>query len=151
MSSPPSDLIEAVVHVVSPQGPDHARAVRALAKAARRVAEDWVVGVQLPVRLGPASEPEPDLYLASGPEERYRSTHPGPEDLVLVIEVSGSTLGYDPGTKLDAYRRSGVAEVWVVDQAGGRLLRFLPGSAVEPQVVTSGVIGHHSGLTVDLW
>ena len=96
-----ADLVEGVVYFVSPRGPDHARAARALVRSARPVADGWVVGVQLPVRLGPASEPEPALYVAAGPEDRYRSTHPGPDELLLVVEVSGPALTYDLTTELD--------------------------------------------------
>ena len=40
---------------------------------------------------------------------------PGPEDVLLLIEVSDTTLSYDRNVKLPLYARSGIPEVWVVD------------------------------------
>jgi Uma2 family endonuclease len=144
-----ADLIEGVVYIVSPQGPAHARVVRALQRASRDLDERFIVGVQLPVQLGPATEPEPDLYIAVGPEERYLSAHPGAEDLELVVEVSDTTLAYDLTTKLDIYRRHHLKELWVIDLAGRRALRYAPIGA-EAQVLSDGVLSHASGLGVDL-
>lgn len=46
---------------------------------------------------------------------RYRSQHPGPDDTLLLIEVSDSTFAYDRGVKLEFYARSGIRDVWIVD------------------------------------
>lgn len=143
-----ADLIEGVVYLMSPQGAGHARAVRALTQASRAVSESFRVGIQLPVRLAESTEPEPDVYVARGPEERYRSAHPGPDDLVLVVEVSDATLVYDMTTKLTAYRNYGVAEVWIIDLNGRRVLRYLRDE--EPVEITAGSIAHSCGLVLDL-
>lgn len=147
-----AELIKGVVYVVPPQGPAHARAVRALERAARALGDGYVVGVQLPIRLDASTEPEPDLYVAAGPESSYRDRHPAAADVQLVVEVSDSTLSFDMTQKLAVYRDHGVAEVWIVDLAGRRVLRFA--GQGEPRAVTSGIIEHPSGLQVDtasLW
>jgi hypothetical protein len=38
----------------------------------------------------------------------YGESLPGPEDLLLVIEVSDTTLGYDRNVKLPLYARVGI-------------------------------------------
>jgi Uma2 family endonuclease len=43
---------------------------------------------------------------------------PGPDDVLLLVEVSDSTLAYDKNVKLPRYARAGVVEVWIVDLAG---------------------------------
>ncbi len=43
-----------------------------------------------------------------------------PADVVLAIEVSDSTHGYDRGLKARTYARAGVPELWVVDVATRR-------------------------------
>jgi Uma2 family endonuclease len=43
---------------------------------------------------------------------------PGPEDVLLVIEVSDTTLGYDRSVKLPLYARAGIREAWIVDLQG---------------------------------
>ena len=75
------------------------------------------------VRLDPDSMPQPDCAMFIKPElgGRVRISEDGyiegaPE---LVAEVATSSVSYDLGSKLDAYRKSGVSEyvVWrVLDQ-----------------------------------
>ncbi|MBY0507198.1 MAG: Uma2 family endonuclease [Bryobacteraceae bacterium] len=69
----------------------------------------------------PTSEPEPDAVVLS---RRFLelSALPRPEELRLVAEVSSSTLYYDSITKARLYSRSGIAEYWVLDLEGRRLL-----------------------------
>jgi Uma2 family endonuclease len=47
--------------------------------------------------------------------------HPTPADVLLVAEVSRSTLRFDRGEKLAAYARCGIREVWIVDLVHHRL------------------------------
>ena len=75
---------------------------------------DWFVGIQDSITLAD-SEPEPDFYAATGPEEKYDARHPGPKDLVLVVEVSDASIGFDRGTKLALYARSKVVQYWIID------------------------------------
>jgi Uma2 family endonuclease len=75
---------------------------------------DWVVGIQDSITL-PDSEPEPDFYAATGPESKYDDRHPSPKDLVLVIEVSDTSLGFDRGMKLAMYAKAKVIEYWIVN------------------------------------
>src|SRR2546423_1534960 len=57
--------------------------------------ERAVVRVQQPIIVGNDSEPQPDLVVARPPRSIYRTRHPGPSDIFLVIEVSDSSLAYD--------------------------------------------------------
>ena len=52
----------------------------------------------------------------------YGESLPGPADVVLVIDVSDTTFGYDRNVKLPLYARAGIGEAWIVD---------LPNNAVE--------------------
>lgn len=59
------------------------------------------------------SAPEPDvLWLVP---KNYFQGHPEPEDVLLLIEVSESSLGYDTGEKAQLYAEAGIAEYWVVN------------------------------------
>ena len=55
---------------------------------------------------------------------RYRDAVPRGEDVLLLVEVSDSSLRYDRGRKLDAYARAGIREVWIVDVNSGRVERY---------------------------
>ncbi|MGH9106255.1 MAG: Uma2 family endonuclease [Acidimicrobiales bacterium] len=131
-----ADLIDGEVHVMSPQTPRHAYALRKLVSALATVQPEYVVSVQSPVRLSPRTEPEPDVCVADGPMERYADRHPGPDDIRLVIEVSVSSLGFDLGEKLRVYARHSVPEVWVVDVGHRQVLMY---SSPEPD---QGVYAH---------
>ena len=61
------------------------------------------------------SEPEPDLVIARGREADYLNHHPYPADIILVIEVSDSTLGFDKTTKLSLYAENNISNYWIVN------------------------------------
>ena len=71
------------------------------------VLERGVVSIQGPLRLSDESEPEPDAMLLKPREDDYTGGHPGPEDVLLLIEVADTTINYDRGIKLAAYARAG--------------------------------------------
>ncbi len=72
-----------------------------------------VLRVQGPVRLDAGSEPQPDLMLLK--RRDYSRGHPGPEDTLLLVEVSDTTIDFDRNAKLPIYARSGIPEVWIVN------------------------------------
>src|SRR5205823_956408 len=67
------------------------------------------------------SEPGPDFFAATGPEEKYDTRHPGPKDLVLVVEVADSSLGFDRNTELPLYAGSRIAQYWIIDVNARRI------------------------------
>jgi Uma2 family endonuclease len=77
------------------------------------VGDEAIVSVQNPVRLNEYTEPQPDLTVIR-PRD-YSLSLPGPEDVLLLIEVSDTTLAYDRGVKLPLYAKAGIREVWIVD------------------------------------
>jgi hypothetical protein len=64
--------------------------------------------VQLPVTLSAISEPESDLAIVRGSLDSFSGRHPGPDDLLVLVEVADSSLGYDRGAKLRVYASAGV-------------------------------------------
>jgi Uma2 family endonuclease len=59
------------------------------------------------------SEPEPDVVIARNRYDNYLDSHPEPADILLVIEVSDSTLKYDQRTKLSLYAEAGISNYWI--------------------------------------
>ena len=74
-----------------------------------------IVTVQNPLRLNGRSEPVPDVMIVKSRADFYEERHPVPEDVLLLIEVSDSTIGYDRRVKLPLYALHRVPEVWIVD------------------------------------
>jgi Uma2 family endonuclease len=59
--------------------------------------------------------PQPDVVLLVPSDDQYESGLPGPESVLLLVEVSDTTLEYDSETKLPLYARNAIPEVWIVN------------------------------------
>jgi Uma2 family endonuclease len=111
------ELIEGEIVEMAAIGTRHFACVNGLTRLlVRSVGDEAIVSVQNPVRLNERTEPQPDLTVIR-PRD-YRLSLPGPEDVLLLIEVSDTTLTYDRGVKLPLYARAGIREVWIVDLSG---------------------------------
>lgn len=113
------ELIDGEIIKMSPIGSPHAGCVSTLDNLVRECLGARVhVRVQNPVRLSLHSEPEPDLAVVVPRADNYRTRHPTPEDVLLIIEVSDTTLPYDRDVKLPLYAAAGIPEVWIADIGG---------------------------------
>ncbi|MCZ6675889.1 MAG: Uma2 family endonuclease [Candidatus Poribacteria bacterium] len=74
-----------------------------------------ILRVQEPIILSDDTEPEPDLALVNPCEDAYLEAHPSSSDILLLIEVSDTTLETDKEIKLPRYAASGIPEVWIVN------------------------------------
>jgi Uma2 family endonuclease len=77
--------------------------------------------ISIPGPAGRTNEPEPDIAVTTAPTTAYTDRHPAPQDLLLVVEVSDSTLRFDLTTKALLYAQVGIQEYWVADIEGRRL------------------------------
>ena len=115
------ELIEGELVEMTAIGTRHFSCVNRLTRMlVMNVGDEAIVSVQNPVRLNEYNEPQPDFTVIR-PRD-YRESLPKPEDVLLLIEVSDTTLAYDRGVKLPLYARAGIREVWIVD---------LPGETIE--------------------
>src|SRR5437773_1108697 len=104
----PIELIEGRLVVAEPQHDPHARAVELVSEVLRRAfGRGWRVRVQLPLALGPDSEPEPDVSVVRGTPRDAPSGHP--TTAALVVEIADSSLRLDRGPKAQVYARAGIA------------------------------------------
>jgi len=115
------ELIEGEIIDMTPIGTAYAGRVDRLNDfLSRSLHGRAIVRVQGPVRLGRRSEPQPDLAVLHYRDDFYASAHPGPADLLLIIEVADTTARYDRDVKVPLYARQGIGEVWLVDlETGG--------------------------------
>lgn len=113
------ELIEGEIVEMAPIGSHHAGCViRLIQFLSRQVGSRALVNAQNPVRLGEHSEPQPDIALLRPRADFYASAHPGPSDVLLLIEVADTTVEYDREVKVPLYARAGIGEFWLVDLAG---------------------------------
>lgn len=110
------ELIHGEVIEKMPIGPSHGGCVNRLTRFfVQLTGADAVVAVQNPLALGEYSEPQPDLALLRPRADFYADTHPEAGDVLLLIEVSDSSITYDRRTKLPLYATYDIPEVWIVD------------------------------------
>jgi Uma2 family endonuclease len=79
------------------------------------------------VRLNELTEPQPDLTVIR-PRD-YTQSLPVPEDVLLLTEVSDTTLAYDHNVKLPLYARAGIGEVWIANLPAEAIERYTHPSA----------------------
>ena len=111
-------LIEGEILVMSPVGSRHAAGVNMLTDeyaTSGRLAGRAIVSVQNPLDVSERSEPEPDFQLLVRRDDRYAHSAPRPQDVLLAVEVSDSTLNHDVNTKLPMYSAAGVPELWIMN------------------------------------
>lgn len=117
------ELIRGEIYEMAPIGNRHATCLRKLVTLFKPL--DVILNPQNPVVLeGQGSEPQPDLTLLRFQEDHYASATPGPGDVLLVIEVSDSSLAYDRKVKIPLYAESGISEAWIADLNGDAVLVF---------------------------
>ena len=119
------ELIDGEVIEMTPIGAPHASIVTDLQnRLVPLVGHQAVVRIQNPIHLGRHDEPQPDLALVIPPASKYRTRHPEPPDILLLIEVAETSLRVDRDLKLGVYARFAVPEVWLVDINGRRITRY---------------------------
>ena len=112
------ELIRGEIIQMAAIGKRHATCVRRLIRVFRQLPEDRaILDVQDPVELPPDSEPQPDVVLLQFREDYYEAAHPTPSDVLLLVEVSDSTIEYDREVKTPLYAQSGIREAWIVNLA----------------------------------
>ena len=80
-----------------------------------------LVQVQNPVAADTYSEPQPDLMLLAHRDDYYDFDHPGPGEVLLLVEVAASSFDYDRHTKVPFYALSDIREVWIVELEANRI------------------------------
>jgi Uma2 family endonuclease len=110
------ELIEGEIVKMSPIGGAHTLYVRRLiAHLTDTYRGLAIVEIQDPVRLSDLTEPQPDAMLLKHRDDYYGPRVAQTDDVLLVIEVSDSSLAYDRNVKVPIYARAGIPEVWLLD------------------------------------
>jgi Uma2 family endonuclease len=110
------ELIEGEIVQMAAIGTRHASCVKRLiavfSDLERRRA---IIGAQDPIQLTERTEPQPDIVLLQPRADYYATAHPVPSEVLLLVEVSDSTVDFDRDVKVPNYARSGIQELWLWD------------------------------------
>jgi len=110
------ELIEGEIIQMAAIGTRHATCVRRLIRQFRQLPEESaILDVQNPIQLTERTEPQPDVVLLEPRADYYATAHPIPSEVLLLVEVSDSTIDFDRNVKVANYARSGIQEVWLWD------------------------------------
>jgi len=141
------ELIAGEIYQMSPIGIRHARCVNRLTVIlSRHLESDMLPNVQNPIYLPGENAPQPDLAIVR--DRDPGDLWPTPADILLVIEVSDSTLAHDRGTKLPLYAAAGIAEAWIVDLAATTVERHTDPRDGQYRLITSARPGESLASTV---
>lgn len=109
------ELINGELRRMAPIGADHFRVANRLRVLLESAAGKAAIVYQdTPVHLQPGSAPEPDVLALKWRADDY-DTQPTPADVLLLVEVSDTTLKDDMGEMRDLYAKHLICEYWVID------------------------------------
>jgi Uma2 family endonuclease len=80
-----------------------------------RLGSSIVLSVQNPSSIDDMSEPVPDVTLLKPRADFYTESHPGPSDVLLMIEVSNTSVRFDTKVKAPLYAEAGIREYWILN------------------------------------
>lgn len=110
------ELIEGEVVEMTPIGPPHdSRVIRLTHLFTRLLGDRALVGVQTSARLSDFTQPQPDFVILRQREDYYAQAHPGPSDILCLIEVADTSLRFDRGRKGKLYAGYGILDYWIVN------------------------------------
>ena len=104
-----------IIEMTVPGSPHSGRVNRLNRLFTSRLGQTVIVSVQNPVQLDAQSEPVPDLALLEPRPDFYTAAHPLPKDVLLVVEISDTTVKYDSSVKAAVYAEAGIHEYWLLD------------------------------------
>jgi Uma2 family endonuclease len=151
------ELIDGEIIDMAAIGSPHAAVTNRLGRLFARALRDEaaLVNVQSPLRLDRYNEPQPDVMLLRSRDDDYRGSHPSAADVLLLVEVSETSLAYDRGIKLALYAKFEVPEVWIIDLSGSAIEIYREpkdGAYVLRERLTEGLLAPALvlGVTIDV-
>ncbi|MFY9826075.1 MAG: Uma2 family endonuclease [Thermoanaerobaculia bacterium] len=120
------ELIRGEIFHLWPIEFSHASGVRRfLHKLTLRLGSRAVVDAQNPILLNEQqSVARPDIAILRPQEDFYVAGTPGPEDILLVVEVADSSLSYDSKVKLPLYAEAGIPEIWLTNPTAHKIITY---------------------------
>ena len=110
------ELIRGEILYMTPVGLRHMACVKRLAALfIGYLGAKATVGIQDPIQLDVHSAPQPDLVILEPRADFYLGIVPSAAHVLLLVEVSDSTLDHDRDVKLPLYALARIPEVWIAN------------------------------------
>jgi Uma2 family endonuclease len=110
------ELIRGAIFEMPTAKPPHSGRVNRLTHLfSSRLGETIILSIQNPTSIDEYSEPVPDVSLLKPRSDFYTVSHPLPSDVLLVIEISHTTLRFDTKIKGLLYAEAEIPEYWIVN------------------------------------
>jgi len=104
-----------IIKRMSPIGRPHSVCIIKMADALETTFGDgYAVEQQMSMQPGSGLEPFPDVMVLRGISDDYPDA-PTSSDVLLLVEVSDTTLRYDRGTKARMYAAEAIPDYWLVN------------------------------------
>jgi Uma2 family endonuclease len=110
-----TELINGVIYDMVPPGPNHSYVVGEIAKFFILNLKNEIIRQEQPVQILPDNAPQPDIAILKPSDTGYKTSHPQAKDVMVVIEVSDSTLNYDSTDKMRIYSEADIPLYFIVD------------------------------------
>jgi Uma2 family endonuclease len=86
-----------------------------------KLGESAIVCIQNPMFIDKMSEPRPDVVICKPLPELFGPFEPDPADVLLLVEISDTSLRYDTKIKSRLYAEVGIPEYWILNIPDGVL------------------------------
>ncbi len=104
-----------IIERMSPMGrPQSVCIMKTMHALEAAFSEGHSVEPQMALHLGTGLEPQPDVMVLPGNSDDYADA-PLASDVLLLVEISDSTLRYDRGTKAALYAAENIPDYWLVN------------------------------------
>jgi Uma2 family endonuclease len=80
-----------------------------------RLGESVIVCIQNGMFVNEMSEPRPDVVICKPLPELFGPFEPDPGDVLFLVEISDTSLGYDKRIKAPLYAQGGIPEYWILN------------------------------------
>ncbi len=110
------ELINGELTLMPPIGPEHSfHTTRITNIVPLKLPGGVLLRMNEPVSIRNHSEPQPDAAIVRDRADGYRTAHPEPKDVLLIIEVADNSVDFDLKVKSKLYSKAGIPEYWVVE------------------------------------
>ncbi len=108
------ELVKGEIIQMSGKGTAHEVCIsKLLRELIRLLGDSATLRCQSPIIIANDSEPEPDFAVVQNSPDDYLLAHPKPANVLLLIEISDSTLNYDQNVKLPLYAEAKISDYWI--------------------------------------